>query len=131
MDQQPGAPNAKAKTAWVHVKTTPSERDDWHAKATAAGLSLSDLIRQRLGNKPRRRRSVPVADPALVASLARIGNNLNQLARWANTHKAGADTVQILAALATTERILSFFLPPVVDVGGGGDTGPESPDDAH
>jgi len=133
-----GVPAWTPKPAWVHVKTTPAERELWHAKAEEAGLTLADLIRRQLGVKRRRRTHVPVADPALVAALARIGNNLNQLARWANTHKSGAESVQILTALATAERILSSFLPPVLDVGADAEcTGEpdleslDSYDDAH
>ena len=38
--------------------------------------------------------------------LARIGSNLNQIARWANTHKTEAEAVQILAHLVAIEREL-------------------------
>lgn len=106
------------RTAWVHVKATPAERDAWQALASADGLTLADFIRGRLaadqvGHAPRRRRMpAPAADPALLAGIARAGNNLNQLARWANTYLASAGQVQLLAALAAIERQLSSFLPP-------------------
>ena len=36
--------------------------------------------------------------------LARIGSNLNQIARWANTYKRKAAAVQVIGHLSTIER---------------------------
>ena len=36
----------------------------------------------------------------------RVGNNLNQLARWANTHKTAAAAVSVIAHLVSFERSL-------------------------
>ena len=38
--------------------------------------------------------------------LARIGSNLNQIARWANIHKEAADALEVVAHLAAIERAL-------------------------
>ena len=38
--------------------------------------------------------------------LARIGANLNQIARWANTFKANADALEVIAHLVAIERAL-------------------------
>ena len=38
--------------------------------------------------------------------IARIGNNLNQLARWANTHASAAEAVSVIAHLVAFERSL-------------------------
>lgn len=106
---------------WLHLKVSDGERADLQAQAAAACVTLADLMRQRIGGaaeakrKPatrRRRMKAPDADPALLAGIARAGNNLNQLARWANTYKGAADQVQLLASLAAIERQLSSFLPP-------------------
>ena len=34
----------------------------------------------------------------------RIGSNLNQIARWANTHKENAEALEVVADLAAIER---------------------------
>jgi hypothetical protein len=111
----------EAKKVWVHVKATPAERDAWQSLAAAAGVTLADLMRQRMGGaaetkrKPvirQRRMKAPDADPALLAAIAKAGNNLNQLGRWVNTHKSAADAAQVLIALAAIERQISSFLPP-------------------
>lgn len=107
------------RAKWVHVKVTDDERAGWQAQAEAAGLTLADLIRQRLGEArpvgrdPIRRRASRRADPELLAALGRIGSNLNQIARWANTYKGGAEAVQVLAALVGIEQILSSYRPGV------------------
>ena len=58
---------------------TPGELAEWRAKAAAAGL---EHLRQ----------------------VARIGNNLHQIARWANTHKGAAEAWEVIAHLLAIER---------------------------
>ena len=107
------------RAKWEHVKVTDDERAGWQAQAEAAGLTLADLIWQRLGEaRPVgrdqvRRRAARRADPELLAALGRIGSNLNQIARWANTYKGKAEAVQVLAALVSIEQILSSYRPGV------------------
>ena len=55
------------------IKTTEAERSAWQAEATTAGLTLADLIRERMsaaqvGREPRqkRKRLTKDADPALL-----------------------------------------------------------------
>lgn len=39
------------------------------------------------------------ADPELIRHIGLIGNNINQLARWCNTHKSNTDADQICQLL--------------------------------
>ena len=75
----------------VEVRTTPADKARWQALAESRGVSLSELVRAALdGQRPRQpsraqqRRTPPPVEPALLRELARLGNNLNQLARAAN-----------------------------------------------
>ncbi len=43
--------------------------------------------------------------------VSRIGNNLNQIARWANIHKGAAEAVEIVARLVAIERALQALAP--------------------
>ena len=43
--------------------------------------------------------------------LARIGNNLNQIARWANTHKRAVEAVEVIGHLIAIERALAALAP--------------------
>lgn len=81
-----------ARSKLINLRVTADERAAWQALADDAGLSLADLIRQRLDQpvlqppkSDRIQRVVIEADPALILQLSKIGNNLNQLARAVNT----------------------------------------------
>lgn len=108
------------------------ERAAWQDQAALAGLTLADLIRKRLGDAqevgrdPVKRRAARRADPALLAVLGRIGSNLNQIARWANTYKEKAEAVQVLAVLVSIEQIISSRRPGAKAAGEEG----EEPGDA-
>ena len=74
------------------------------ATARSAGLTLSDLVRRSVG----RSRTWTVAHAEVererTRELARIGNNLNQIARWTNANKAAAEAVEVVAHLIAIER---------------------------
>ena len=44
--------------------------------------------------------------------LARVGNNLNQIARWANTHKGAVEAIEVIGHLIAIERALVALSPP-------------------
>ncbi|MDR1491050.1 MAG: MobC family plasmid mobilization relaxosome protein [Desulfovibrio sp.] len=46
----------------------------------------------------------------LLRQMARIGANINQLAKWANTW--AVETVEVLTDLAGLERRIMGFMPP-------------------
>jgi len=101
------------KTKWIKVRVTESERTEIDAKANACGISMADLIRQSLC----RVKTWTIPNLAIererIREIRRIGQNLNQIARFCNLHKSDADTVQILSALVSIEKKLdSFSLPP-------------------
>ena len=90
----------------MKIRASRAERAEWHAKARAVGLSLSDLVRRSIG----RVRTWTIAHAELererTRELARVGSNLNQIARWANTHKENAEAVEVVAHLVAIERAL-------------------------
>lgn len=52
-----------------------------------------------------------------VRQLARIGANLNQLARWANIHKSRAEALDVLTALVSLENAVRADTPPPASEG--------------
>ena len=99
-DESPDAP------LWIKLRSSAAERARWQALATGKGVSLSELIRSRLdGLRLRPRREPPPVAPELLRELARIGNNLNQLARVANRREPVTATA-LLARLIEIDREL-------------------------
>ena len=94
------------RNAAVVVRVFPEERDILRFNAALHGMSMSDYIRQtclgiRLRKTPEEKRR--------LRELSRIGANINQLVRWANTYTRAAEAVEVLTALAGIEqRIIEF-----------------------
>jgi len=74
--------------------------------AEANGLTVSKMLKQAFTSATIKDTSY---EQKLLHELHRIGNNLNQIARYANTHKA-LDR-QVLASLARIEEDLKGLLP--------------------
>lgn len=97
----------KTPPIWIKVRTTTEERHEWQELASGVGVSLSDLIRSKVNStRIRCRREPPPADPALLRELAKIGNNLNQLAHAANRRQPATATA-LLSRLIEVDRELA------------------------
>ena len=96
----------------MKVRASDAERAEWHAKARSAGLTLSDLVRRSLGRV--HTWTVPHAEVERerTREVARIGNNVNQIARWANTHKGAVEAVEVIGHLIDIERALAALALP-------------------
>ena len=93
----------------IELRVSAEEKAHWQAIATSRGVSLSELIRAALsGQRLHTRRAAPRVDPDLVRELARIGNNLNQLARAAN-RRSPVETVSLLVKLIEIDRELAVL----------------------
>ena len=97
---------AHARSAAVVIRVHPEERDLLKLNAGLHGMSVSDYVRQtclglRLRRTPEEKRR--------LRELARIGSNLNQLARWANTYKESLEAVEVIAALTSLETQIENF----------------------
>lgn len=104
-------PKAKAEKRSEEVKfhVTPDVKRRLQDEAKAAGVDLATYCREKVltGRPPRR---VPPEVLAAVAELARQGNNLNQLARIANTEKNMARIVERLADLLDFYGTLTAYI---------------------
>ena len=89
------------------IRLSQTEKLAWQEKADLSGMTISDRIRQAIS----RTKTWTVADKSLVKEqtrqIARIGNNLNQIAKWANTYKSTAEAVEIIQALRLVEQSLN------------------------
>ena len=90
----------------VAARVTPAEHAAWREKAAAAGVSPSVLLREAMARTHAWTASARSVERERTRQIARIGNNLNQLARWANTHASAAEAVSVIAHLVSLERSL-------------------------
>ena len=88
------------------------DRDGVPTVRQTAGVSPSALLRMAMA------RTQTWTAPPLAAyrersrQIARIGDNLNQVARWANTHASALDAVRVMDRLTAVERALRALAPP-------------------
>ena len=109
-----GDERKSARRTLVQARVSTKEFARWRSKATAAGVSSSELLRQAMARTGawtpssadvERARARDV-ERARTREIARIGGNVNQIARWANTHKGEADAGEVLVQLVAIERAL-------------------------
>lgn len=81
----------------IKLRVNESERDAIAAKATEAGMTISDFIRLCIMDF-RLRKSAAQRDK--IREIARIGSNINQLARWVNVNKKHAEVLEVILCLA-------------------------------
>ncbi|MBR6674239.1 MAG: plasmid mobilization relaxosome protein MobC [Mailhella sp.] len=91
------------RSAWIKMRVTPDEKRLIESKASAQGQTVTDFLRQRALDY--RLRISPV-EKERIRQLARIGSNMNQIARWANTYKKRAEAVEVITRLILLEREL-------------------------
>ena len=97
---------AERRTVQIHARVSAAERAASQAKAAAAGVPLSELLRQAMARTRTWTAAAADIERERNRQVARIGNNLNQLARWANTYTSAAKAVTVIANLVAFERSL-------------------------
>jgi hypothetical protein len=105
------------RTVHLGVQLTPSERANLALAAAEAGASLSQYVRELCLRRTAEAATVggarrnPVAK-RLLFELSAIGNNLNQLARVANTTRHAPQEGELKATIevlkAAMQRVLSL-----------------------
>ena len=95
--------NKERRSAWIKMRVTPDEKKLIESKASAQGQTVTDFLRQRALDY--RLRQSPL-EKERIRQLARIGANMNQIARWANTYKKRAEAVEVITRLILLEREL-------------------------
>ncbi len=100
---------AEKLDAQIKIRLSKQEKMDWQEKAVKAGISLSSLMRQAMS----RTQTWTAADRGLISEqtrqISRIGNNLNQIAKWANTYKSTAEAIEVIECLREIEKKLEVI----------------------
>ena len=100
----------------ITLRVDTQTRSEWQAQAKADDLTLGDWLRLQVSSgtgrhSTPRRKPPPLADPALLAAIGRIGGNLNQIARAANRQQWPGE-IALLGRLIDIERALANLAPP-------------------
>lgn len=83
----------------IKIRLTEAEHQALLERMT--GGELATWIRQTcLEEQPNKKRNYKIADPELLSALGRIGGNLNQIARQANTVESDIEKLRTFAELA-------------------------------
>ena len=98
---------ADRRTVEIHARVSPAERATWRAKSAAVGVPLSDLLRQAMARTRTWTAAAAEVERERTQQVARIGNNLNQVAHWANTHASGFEAVEVIVHLVDIARTLA------------------------
>ena len=91
------------------MRCAPEELERWRCVAAGHGCSLARYIRICLNRGSHLSRKAH-ADPALIRQIAAIGNNLNQIAHWANAHKSQQDAKPVEEGVEAVRKELTALL---------------------
>jgi hypothetical protein len=100
------------RTQWIKIRVTNDEKQEIYDKAILAGCTVTDLIRQSLCRVKTWTAKDKEVERERIREIRRLGQNLNQVAKWCNSHKSAADAMQVLVLLAVIERNLQKLLSP-------------------
>ena len=98
-----GRPPGVRRGQKVEVRVSGAEKSALRESAEEAGITVSDYVRRRSLGRPVTAR----ADRETRVLLRRIGVNLNQLARAANTSETPPAEAPLRAALDQLRRVLA------------------------
>lgn len=106
------APKSKGISPKFGVRLPADIRALLTRKAKAVGLSKGAYIRALINDAPVASDTDRAARQETNAHLARIGNNLNQLARHANSWRGNADATRLAADVAAIRADLNRIFAP-------------------
>ena len=94
------------RTHFIKVRVTDSELAQIKNNASEAKLTVSDLLRKSTLDFTLRKTSV---NREKIRHLARIGSNINQIARWVNKYKLRAQAIEVILWLNRLQNEVHHF----------------------
>lgn len=88
--------DAERRETLLRIRVNDAEYEHLQTLAGEANMTPSALVRDHIGKLKIRNRS---DEQQRIAMLNRINSNLNMIARWCNTHKGAADTIEVVSHL--------------------------------
>lgn len=93
--------DAERRETLLRIRVNDAEHERLQTLASEANMTPSALVRDHIGKLKIRNRS---DEQQRVAMLNRINANLNMIARWCNTHKGAAETVEVVSHLQAIQQ---------------------------
>jgi len=100
------------RTKKIQIRLSPQELSEIKKKAEASGISASNLVRQSVTRVRAWTPENQSIQQEKIRQLARIGNNLNQIARAVNIQGVVTHELEILKKLAFIEDEITKALYP-------------------
>ena len=100
----------KMKTEVLQIRLTKKQKIELKKKADSTGLSMTELVIEASKRVRTWTAKDKKTEQKKIREIARIGNNLNQIARYCNIYKNSADTFEIVQHLTAIERELKCTL---------------------
>ncbi len=94
---------SEPRTHMLRVRFSDEEWTALQEQANAAGMTMSALVRDHLGRVSIRNRE---DERQRLIRLNRINANLNMIARWVNTYRDRAETIQVISHLIAIQRYI-------------------------
>lgn len=91
------------RTHMLRVRFSDKEWTALQEQASAAGMTMSALVRDHLGRISIRNLE---DERQRLIRLNRINANLNMIARWVNTYRDRAGTIQVISHLIAIQRYI-------------------------
>jgi hypothetical protein len=90
----------------ILIRLSQAEKLEWQEKAARAGISLASLVREAMKKTSIQKYIERPIVQERTRQIRRIGINLNQIARWANTYKETAEALEIIEVLKEIEEAI-------------------------
>jgi len=98
--------NKNRKLSRLEIRLYPEEKKAIQEKAAKVNSTASELVRESLLRVQVWTATDKKAHKERTLQIAKIGANLNHIARWCNTHKATAEAVEVIAHLQAISQEL-------------------------
>ena len=100
----------RKRTKEIKIRMTPDEHAHF-LERVPEDMALAEWVRTVcLNGKPPRRKKVRKADSELLIAIARIGNNMNQIAREVNTSRDSLNVAKTLLELSIIREQLDTLV---------------------
>ncbi len=96
----------ESRSEFCQIRMTKSEKADLKKKANSVSMKLSEFLRKSIKSTQVWTARDKKIESEKIRQLARIGNNLNQISRWCNQNKSGADALEVSKNLMAIEHEL-------------------------